>query len=62
MTASETLVQLVTRIPVELRRRAKLHCVASDTTLTQFVIDAITERLNSETSRSQRPIRRVASR
>ena len=41
-----SVVQLVTRIPYELRHRAKVHCVQHDTTLTKFVIDAIRERLN----------------
>jgi hypothetical protein len=36
----------VTRIPYQLRHRAKIHCVQHDTTLTQFVIDAIRERLD----------------
>jgi hypothetical protein len=62
MHPSDTVVQLVTRIPVTLRRRAKLHCVLNDTTLTRFVIEALTERLNAEASTSQRPVRRVASR
>ena len=62
MHPSDTVVQLVTRIPVALRRRAKLHCVLNDTTLTRFVIEALTERLNTEASTSQRPVRRVASR
>jgi hypothetical protein len=40
-----SVVQLVTRIPYDLRHRAKVHCVEHDTTLTKFVIDAIRERL-----------------
>ncbi len=58
---SATLVQLVTRIPHELRRRAKVHCVRHDTTLTQFVIEAITERLGVERG-TQSTGRRAASR
>jgi hypothetical protein len=45
MQTTATVVQLVTRIPYDLRHRAKIHCVQTDTTLTQFVIDAIRERL-----------------
>ena len=48
------LVQLVTRIPYELRRRTKIHCTQQDVTLTRFVIDAITERLDTETRGSSR--------
>ena len=48
------LVQLVTRIPYELRRRTKIHCTQHDVTLTRFVIDAITERLDTETRGSSR--------
>lgn len=45
MQSPASVVQLVTRIPYDLRHRAKVHCVEHDTTLTQFVIDAIRERL-----------------
>jgi predicted HicB family RNase H-like nuclease len=46
MTESDDHVsQLVTRIPERLRRRVKIHCVEQDTTLTDFVIEAIVERL-----------------
>ena len=64
MTSSPTKpnVQLVTRVPHELRRRAKVHCVRHDTTLTQFVIEAITERLEAETRHEHVFTRRVASR
>lgn len=60
MENPESIVQLVTRIPHHLRHRAKVHCVEHDTTLTQFVIDAIRERLAS-TQRTQSD-RRTASR
>ena len=48
------LVQLVTRIPYELRRRTKIHCTQHDVTLTRFVIAAITERLDTQTRGSSR--------
>jgi hypothetical protein len=48
------LVQLVTRIPYDLRRRTKIHCTQHDVTLTRFVIDAITERLGAETRATSR--------
>jgi hypothetical protein len=42
------ITQLVTRIPRALRRRVKLHCLMRETTLTQFVVDAISERLSAQ--------------
>jgi hypothetical protein len=60
MTNPDSIVQLVTRIPHQLRHRAKVHCVEHDTTLTQFVIDAIRERLAS--SQQTRSNRRASSR
>ena len=48
------LVQLVTRIPYDLRRRTKIHCTQHEVTLTRFVIDAITERLGAETRGASR--------
>ncbi len=41
-------VQLATRIPAELRRRAKLAAIASDLTLQDYVIAAIEEKLARE--------------
>jgi hypothetical protein len=62
MTTENALVQLVTRVPYDLRRRAKIHCVSTDTTLAQFVIDAIQEQLQSAKQESRRSGRRAASR
>ncbi len=41
----EPLTQLATRIPKDLHRRLKLHCVTHEIMLQQFVRDAIEERL-----------------
>jgi hypothetical protein len=38
-------VQLATRIPKDLHRRLKLHCVTKDMTVMHFVIAAIEETL-----------------
>ena len=51
MQSTTSVVQLVTRIPYDLRHRAKIHCVQHDTTLTQFVIDAIRERLKPQAAK-----------
>ena len=41
----EPWTQLATRIPKELHRRLKLHCVTHDTSVMDFVVEAIEEKL-----------------
>jgi len=41
----EPIAQLATRIPKELHRRLKLHCVTHDTSVMDFVPQAIEEKL-----------------
>ena len=41
----EAWVQLATRIPKPLHRELKLHCVRSETSLMDFVVSALRERL-----------------
>ncbi len=41
----EPIAQLATRIPKELHRRLKLHCVTHDTSVMDFVTQAIEEKL-----------------
>lgn len=41
----EPLTQLATRIPKQLHRRLKLHCVTQDIALMDFVVAAIEEKL-----------------
>ncbi len=41
----EAWVQLATRIPKTLHRQLKLYCVTSDTSVMDFVVAAIEERL-----------------
>ncbi len=43
--AEEVLTQLATRIPKDLHRRLKLHCVTHDIALMHFVVEAIEEKL-----------------
>jgi len=38
-------VQLATRIPKELHRQLKLHCVQNDTSVMEFVVSSIEEKL-----------------
>ena len=38
-------VQLATRIPKELHRQLKLHCVESDSSVMGFVVEALEEKL-----------------
>ncbi len=43
--ADEPWTQLATRIPQDLRRRLKLHCVTREIAVQDFVVQAIEERL-----------------
>jgi len=43
--AEEPWTQLATRIPKELHRRLKLHCVTHDIAVMHFVVEAIEEKL-----------------
>ena len=45
----EPLTQLATRIPKELHRRLKLHCVTHEIALQDFVTQAIQEKLGRKT-------------
>jgi predicted HicB family RNase H-like nuclease len=47
-TADEPWTQLSTRIPQELHRRLRLHCVTCDISLMHFVAAAIEEKLGRE--------------
>ena len=49
----EAWTQLATRIPKELHRRLKLHCVTHDILLMHFVVDAIEEKLGREGKRKK---------
>ena len=42
---AEAWTQLATRIPKELHRRLKLHCVTNDIAVIHFVVEAIEEKL-----------------
>ena len=44
-TAHEAWTQLATRIPKELHRRLKLHCVTNDISVMDFVVAALKEKL-----------------
>jgi len=41
----EPVAQLATRIPKELHRRLKLHCVTHDISVMDFVVKAIEKKL-----------------
>ena len=47
----EPWTQLATRIPQDLRRRLKQHCVTREITVQDFVVEAIEEKLG----RKRRP-------
>ena len=42
---TEVWTQLATRIPKELHRRLKLHCVTHEIMVQHFVVEAIEEKL-----------------
>ncbi len=50
----EALTQLATRIPKELHRRLKMHCVGTDTTVMDFVVQAIREKLGRKAKPKKR--------
>lgn len=47
MAGGETVVQvqLATRIPKSLHRQLRLHCVTTDTSVMEFVVQAIEQKL-----------------
>jgi hypothetical protein len=53
---TEVWVQLATRIPKPLHRELKLHCVKSDQSVMQFVVDSLEEKLSRETKLRRRAI------
>lgn len=52
-------VQLATRIPKQLHRDLRLHCTENDTSLMQFVRDALREHLDAATKKVV-PLKRKA--
>ena len=51
----EVWTQLATRIPKDLHRRLKLHCVTHEIAVQDFVVEAIEEKLG----RKARPKKRA---
>ena len=45
----EVWVHLATRIPKQLHRELKLHCVKADVSLMDFVVSALEDKLQRET-------------
>ena len=45
----EVWMQLATRIPKQLHRELKLHCVKADVSLMDFVVSALEDKLQRET-------------
>ncbi len=50
----EPWVQLATRIPKDLHRTLKLHCVRSDVSVMAFVVAALREKFERDTVRRRR--------
>jgi hypothetical protein len=55
--ADDVWVQLATRIPKDLHRQMKLHCVRTDESVMGFVVKAISEQLERETGNSPGPVK-----
>ena len=53
--AEEAQTQLATRIPKELHRRLKLHCVTHEIAVQDFVVEAIEEKLGRKTRLKKGP-------
>lgn len=54
-TKHEAWVQLATRIPKSLHRKLQLHCVVADTSVMEFVVAALWEKLDREPGHGRRP-------
>ena len=54
-TAHEAWTQLATRIPKELHRRLKLHCVTHDIMLQDFVSEAVAKKLGRKAGAKKGP-------
>ena len=52
---TEAWVQLATRIPKSLHRDLKLHCVTSETSVMDFVVRALEEKLGRTRGTRRRP-------
>jgi hypothetical protein len=52
--AEEALTQLATRIPKDLHRQLKLHCVQSNTLLMDFVVEGLMEKMGRKRGRKNR--------
>ena len=53
--ADEPIAQLATRIPKELHRRLKLHCVTLEIAVMEFVVEAIEEKLGRKPGKTRKP-------
>jgi len=51
----EPIAQLATRIPKELHRRLKLHCVTLEIAVMEFVVEAIEEKLGRKPGKTRKP-------
>ncbi len=57
----EPWTQLATRIPKEVHRRLKLHCVTHDTSVMEFVTEAIEEKLGRKAKPRKGPADRPSA-
>jgi len=50
---ADVQMQLATRIPKELHRELKVHCVTAEKPLMEFVVEALQERLGKVAGRKR---------
>ena len=50
----EVWVQLATRVPKTLHRQLKLYCVEGDSSVMDFVVTALREKLGRESGRKRK--------
>ena len=50
----EPLTQLATRIPKDLHRRLKLHCVTNEVSVMEFVVQAVEAKLGERAASRKR--------
>ena len=51
----DVLVQLATRVPKTLHREIKVHCVSFGTSVMQFVVEALEDKLRRSTAKPRTP-------
>jgi len=54
MAIDEVWAMLATRIPKELHKELRLHCVKAEVTMMSFVVAAVAEKIKRDAARQRR--------